>query len=51
MRSGDVSSLPVEQPLMYVGHLKFTRFALGLPGVSVPLPDVVPRVQAGSGSQ
>ncbi|MGB2817858.1 MAG: YiiX/YebB-like N1pC/P60 family cysteine hydrolase [Burkholderiaceae bacterium] len=51
MRAGDVSSLPVEQPLIYVGHLKFTRLALGLPGVSVPLPSVVPRVQAGSGSR
>jgi hypothetical protein len=38
MRAGDVSSLPVEQPLMYVGHLKFTSLALDLPTVKVPLP-------------
>jgi cell wall-associated NlpC family hydrolase len=38
MRAGDVSSLPVEQPLMYVGHLKFTSLALDLPAVRVPLP-------------
>jgi cell wall-associated NlpC family hydrolase len=37
MRSGDVSSLPVEQPLIYVGHLKFTALAIPLPGVSIPL--------------
>jgi cell wall-associated NlpC family hydrolase len=51
MRAGDVSSMPVEQPLMYVGHLKFTPLALGLPDVTVPLPRAVPRVQAGSASQ
>lgn len=38
MRAGDVSSLPVEQPLLYVGHLKFTPFSMPLPGVSIPLP-------------
>jgi hypothetical protein len=38
MRAGDVSSLPVEQPLMYVGHLKFTSLALDLPSFQVPLP-------------
>jgi cell wall-associated NlpC family hydrolase len=38
MRAGDVSSLPVEQPLMYVGHLKFTPLALPLPGLAIPLP-------------
>jgi cell wall-associated NlpC family hydrolase len=38
MRAGDVPSLPVEQPLMYVGHLKFTSLALDLPTVKVPLP-------------
>jgi cell wall-associated NlpC family hydrolase len=38
MRAGDVPALPVEQPLTYVGHLKFTPLALGLPGVSIPLP-------------
>ena len=38
MRAGDVSSLPVEQPLVYVGHLKFTALALDLPGLTVPLP-------------
>lgn len=31
MRAGDVSSLPVQQPLMYVGHLKFSSLALDLP--------------------
>lgn len=38
MRAGDVSSLPVEQPLIYVGHLKFTELAMPLPGLSIPLP-------------
>ena len=38
MRAGDVPSLPVEQPLMYVGHLKFTALAMPLPGLSIPLP-------------
>lgn len=38
MRAGDVSSLRVEQPLMYVGHLKFTSLALDLPALKVPLP-------------
>ena len=38
MRAGDVSSLPVEQPLIYVGHLKFTTLAMPLPGFSIPLP-------------
>jgi hypothetical protein len=38
MRAGDVSSLPVEQPLIYVGHLKFTALAMPLPGISIPLP-------------
>jgi hypothetical protein len=38
MRAGDVSSLPVEQPLVYVGHLKFTALAMPLPGFSIPLP-------------
>ena len=38
MRAGDVSSLPVEQPLVYVGHLKFTTLALDLPGLKLPLP-------------
>jgi cell wall-associated NlpC family hydrolase len=38
MRAGDVSSLPVEQPLIYVGHLKFTELALPLPGLWIPLP-------------
>jgi cell wall-associated NlpC family hydrolase len=38
MRTGDVSSLPVEQPLVYVGHLKFTTLALDLPGLKLPLP-------------
>lgn len=43
MRAGDVSSLPVEQPLVYVGHLKFTALALGLPTLEVPLPASPPR--------
>ena len=38
MRAGDVPSLPVEQPLMYVGHLKFTALAMPLPGLCIPLP-------------
>jgi cell wall-associated NlpC family hydrolase len=38
MRAGDVSSLPVEQPLVYVGHLKFTPLAMPLPGMAIPLP-------------
>jgi cell wall-associated NlpC family hydrolase len=38
MRAGDVSSLRVEQPLTYVGHLKFTSLALDLPAVKMPLP-------------
>jgi len=38
MRAGDVSSLPVEQPLIYVGHLKFTELAMPLPGLSIPWP-------------
>lgn len=38
MRAGDVSSLPLEQPLIYVGHLKFTALAMPLPGLSIPLP-------------
>jgi cell wall-associated NlpC family hydrolase len=38
MRAGDVSSLPIEQPLIYVGHLKFSALAMPLPGLSIPLP-------------
>jgi len=38
MRAGDVPSLPVEQPLTYVGHLKFTALAMPLPGLMVPMP-------------
>jgi cell wall-associated NlpC family hydrolase len=38
MRAGDVSSLPVEQPLEYVGHLKFAAASLELPGLSQPAP-------------
>jgi cell wall-associated NlpC family hydrolase len=38
MRAGDVPSLPVEQPLIYVGHLKFTVLAMPLPGLAIPLP-------------
>jgi hypothetical protein len=49
MRAGDVSSLPVEQPLLYVGHLKFTTLALDLPGLKLPLP-VLPRTP-GTASQ
>ena len=43
MRAGDVSSVPVEQPLLYVGHLKFTQAALDLPAISIPLPAMAPR--------
>jgi cell wall-associated NlpC family hydrolase len=46
MRAGDVSSLPVEQPLLYVGHLKFAAAALELPGMSLPLPQLVPNAVA-----
>jgi cell wall-associated NlpC family hydrolase len=44
MRAGDVSSLPVDQPLLYVGHLKFTELALALPlpALSIPLPLPLP---------
>jgi hypothetical protein len=38
MRTGDVSSLPVEQPLVYVGHLKFTVLAMPLPAIAITLP-------------
>lgn len=38
MRAGDVPSIPVEQPLVYVGHLKFTPLAMPLPGMTIPLP-------------
>jgi len=38
MRAGDVPSLPVEKPLIYVGHLKFTALAMPLPGLMVPMP-------------
>ena len=38
MRAGDVPSLPVEQPLIYVGHLKFTVLAMPMPGLAIPLP-------------
>jgi cell wall-associated NlpC family hydrolase len=38
MRAGDVPSLRVEQPLLYVGHLKFAPLEMPLPGLSIPLP-------------
>jgi hypothetical protein len=38
MRAGDVSSVPVEQPLLYVGHLKFSATALDMPTLALPLP-------------
>jgi len=38
MRAGDVPSLPVEQPLIYVGHLKITALAMPLPGLMIPVP-------------
>lgn len=41
MGAGDVPSLPGEQLLMYVGyvgHLKFTPLALGLPSQELPRP-------------
>jgi hypothetical protein len=37
MREGDVSPLPVEQRLVYVGHLKPTPWALDLPVLQMPL--------------
>lgn len=37
MREGDVSALPVLQTLRYVGHLKFSRWALDLPALHIPL--------------
>jgi hypothetical protein len=37
MREGDVSSLPVEQRLVYVGHLKLSAWALDVPVLQMPL--------------
>ena len=37
MREGDVSTLPVEQRLVYVGHLKLSPWALDMPVVQMPL--------------
>jgi hypothetical protein len=37
MREGDVSPLPVEQRLVYVGHLKPTPWALDVPVLQMPL--------------
>jgi cell wall-associated NlpC family hydrolase len=37
MREGDVSALPVEQRLVYVGHLKPTPWALDVPVLQMPL--------------
>lgn len=37
MREGDVSPLPVEQRLVYVGHLKPTPWALDMPALQMPL--------------
>jgi hypothetical protein len=37
MREGDVSTLPVEQRLVYVGHLKPTPWALDVPVLKMPL--------------
>jgi hypothetical protein len=37
MREGDVSTLPVEQRLVYVGHLKPTPWALDVPVLQMPL--------------
>jgi hypothetical protein len=42
MREGDVPALPVQQPLIYVGHLKTTPWALDLPTVQLPLPPGYP---------
>jgi hypothetical protein len=42
MREGDVPALPVQQPLIYVGHLKTTPWALDLPAVQLPLPPGYP---------
>lgn len=38
MREGDVSALPVEQPLVYVGHLKTTPWAMEMPAFELPMP-------------
>lgn len=38
MRAGDVSSLPVEQPLAYIGHLKVAANGIELPALRLPLP-------------
>jgi hypothetical protein len=37
MREGDVSPLPVEQRLVYVGHLKPTPWALDVPVLQMPI--------------
>lgn len=42
MRAGDVSSVRVEQPLLYVGHLKYSAAALDVPQLTLPLPAAVP---------
>jgi hypothetical protein len=42
MREGDVPALAVQQPLIYVGHLKTTPWALDLPAVQLPLPPGYP---------
>ena len=42
MREGDVSALPVEQPLVYVGHLKKTPWAMDMPAFELPLPSSYP---------
>jgi cell wall-associated NlpC family hydrolase len=38
MREGDVPALPVAQPLIYVGHLKTTPWAMELPAFQLLLP-------------
>ena len=42
MREGDVPALPVEQPLVYVGHLKTTPWAMELPAFQLLLPPGYP---------
>ncbi|MFN7572563.1 MAG: distant relative of cell wall-associated hydrolase [Betaproteobacteria bacterium] len=46
MRAGDVSSLPVEQRLQYVGHLKMADDAFVLPAPGLPQPTAQPGAAA-----
>jgi cell wall-associated NlpC family hydrolase len=42
MQAGDLASAPLEQPLLYVGHLKLAAFAAPLSARRVLLPDPAP---------